>query len=208
MTDFLSEDHIRAHCPFCEPTHLAYTYLLTETKHFRVVADYNPLAEGHLLIIPKRHVACVGRYDAEEYAECTELSTRIRAFVRDTYGTESTFEHGVIGQTVFHSHVHVVPFGGTSSDIIPEGAAYIMSIIGFGDVRGRERYLFFSIDDSAWLVDESLGGPRFFRDRFARALGVPERGEWKKIQDNPEWRARFETENRAVQKKWAAYTER
>ena len=46
------------------------------------------------------------------------------------------------------------------------------------------KYLFFSIGENYWIVDSNLGVPRFFRDRFAKALGEPERGNWKQMRTN------------------------
>lgn len=46
-----------------------------------------------------------------------------------------------------------------------------------------------------WVVDTGLGAPRFFRDRFAAALGKPERGNWKNIHTDEKIMATTHQEN-------------
>lgn len=47
--------------------------------------------------------------------------------------------------------------------------------------------------------------PRFFRDRFAKALGVPERGNWKAMRDSKEMMQTVTDMCGATQQKWKSY---
>lgn len=175
-------------CPHCGHHSPALRSLLQETDHWRVVCDIHPLLEGHLLIIPKDHIACLGACSDALWEEFLPLSRTCSKFLREHYRCVSAFEHGVIGQTVFHAHVHMLPFSGTKANIVPEGRQFLKSVHDITDVRkifaSEGKYLFFSIADHAWIVDPALGVPRFFRERFAQAVGAPERGDWKSMENN------------------------
>ena len=202
VQDTLSEEHIREHCPFCDKGALALTYLLEETTHFRIVSDYNPLTDAHILIIPKDHVSSVGEYSDELFAEFSPIYEKVSKFVLSKYGSVSSFEHGKIGQTVFHSHMHVLSFTGDPLVIIPEGEKYLKKITGIKALRGKTEYLFFSVGNKNWLVDTALGEPRFFRNRFAKALGIPERANWKNTQNDPVLRQEFDKKNKRCKELW------
>lgn len=190
MTDDFSEQKIRQDCPHCDPNSFALKNKIEETKNFWVVCDVHPLERGHVLIIPKQHLSCIGEYPDEQCKEFHSLFVRYLNKLGAHYGKMASFEHGKIGQTVFHSHVHLLPFQGTSSDIVPEGLDMVKPIANLAllrDVFSREgQYLFFSIGPDMWIVRTELGAPRFFRDRFAKALGHPERGNWKEMHANQE----------------------
>lgn len=188
MTDF-SEQKIKSDCPHCDPDSFALAHKIKETNKFWVACDVHPLTEGHLLIIPKQHLSCIGEYPSDVYNEFLDLYETYLRVLNSNYGTIAAFEHGKIGQTVFHSHVHLLPFDGRPENIIPEDLGKIKSIENISELkeiyRTQDKYLFFAIGPAMWVVDTSLGTPRFFRDRFARALGQPERGNWKEMHTNP-----------------------
>lgn len=207
--ELFSEEEIRRNCPHCDPNSSALKRLLLETEYFRVVCDMHPLVEGHVLIIPKEHLVAVGEYPDSVFQEFVQLYERLSKFIRQTYGVISTFEHGKIGQTVFHSHVHLLPFSGSVVDIIPEGNNYVTAIKSLDKLRtifqSQQKYLFFSIENKKYLVDTTLGAPRFFRDRFAKALGHPERGNWKQMHDNMKVMKAVEQEIERLESKWGRY---
>lgn len=175
-------------CPHCDPASFALKYPLEITNNFYAVCDVHPLIRGHILIIPKVHISCVGEYPGDILMELQLLYDKAFLFIKKTFGSVASFEHGAIGQTVFHSHVHILPFSGKASDIITEGESRIKplhSLFDLKEVFEKDKgYLFFSIDEKMYVADKILGAPRFFRDRFAKALGVPERGNWKTMQSD------------------------
>lgn len=209
MPDF-SEENIRANCPHCDPTSHAFEYPLDETEDFYIVCDANAIEPGHVLIMPKAHLSCIGEYGPDVYAKFVPLHKKVMDFVSKTYNKPvGVFEHGKLGQTVFHSHVHYLPFAGKPEEIIPEG---LDKLTRLDDLANLERifkkeggYLFFGIDDQMWTVDTSLAASRFFRDRFAKALGVPERGNWKAMREDPAIMKTVEEFNHATQEKWRTF---
>ena len=173
MEDF-SEKAIKKNCPHCDLSSQAFRYPLEQTKDFYLVVDSHPIVEGHILIIPKPHVSCIGAYPQQLFEDFIKLNSKVSEFLLREYRTVSSFEHGIFGQTVFHSHIHYLPFKGKPTDIVSEGNQYLKKLNNLSDLRSLIRkekgYLFFSINRNLWAVDKSLTAPRFFRDRFARAL--------------------------------------
>ena len=105
-------------CPFCElpPTGLAELSPLVVA--FR---DAHPVAPGHTLVIPRRHVATFFDASPEEHVALLAgvLETK-RALDAELHpdGYNVGFNAGAAaGQTVMHAHVHVIPrFAGDVSD--------------------------------------------------------------------------------------------
>jgi len=120
-------------CPFC---HLIASDDVTESNaHAVAFADGYPVAAGHTLVVPRRHVASVFDLSAEEYAALWEVVGAVRG--RLTADGCPAFTIGVndgaaAGQTVGHAHVHVIPRrAGDVSDprggvrwVLPERAGY------------------------------------------------------------------------------------
>ncbi len=180
-----SESAIRKDCPHCDPNSFALKFPLKETSNFWVVCDVHPLTRGHILIIPKKHLSCIGEYPEDVCNEFVELNDLFSNFIKKTYGSVSSFEHGKIGQTVFHSHVQMFPYIGSPETIVPEGSSFLTAVHNLNDLKTIFQkdgaYLFFSIGNNKWIVDIKIGKPRFFRDRFAVVLHNPRRGNWKEM---------------------------
>ncbi|MDR3624315.1 MAG: HIT family protein [Chlamydiales bacterium] len=206
MLENYSEQSIKDNCPHCDRTCWAFDYILKESSYFTILCDANPLIEAHLLIIPKRHVSCIAEYTPEEFVEFKKLYSLISEWICKEYGSIATFEHGKIGQTVFHSHVHLMPFLGQAEEIVPEGMKKLNSLQSldnlFNVFQEEGQYLFFSLGSKMWTVDTSIGRPRFFRDRFAKALRRVERGNWKEMRKNPQLLATRDIENKRCQDKF------
>lgn len=208
MAEELSEEAVRSNCPHCDCNSFAYTNILEERANFRIICDVHPLVEGHLLIVPRTHVACIGVMDEDIYSELSEIYFECLQFIRDHYGAVSSFEHGVIGQTVFHCHVHVMPCQTEPEKIVPEGLDRLRPLKDMRELSAvysvEGKYLFFSIDDRMWLVDSQLGLPRFFRERFAAVLGNPERGNWRQMRKTPHLMETARKEIARLEELWAS----
>ena len=75
--------------------------------------DRFPVSDGHILIVPRRHVA---RLESLELPEWLDLFTLVYNVARDIAaqpgvdGVNVGFNSGVsAGQTVEHAHVHAIP---------------------------------------------------------------------------------------------------
>lgn len=200
---------LKENCSHCDPRSFALKYPLEVTNNFWVVCDVHPIIEGHILIIPKKHIVCVGAYPKELFQEFIVLYYKISQFIQKTYGKVSSFEHGKIGQTVFHSHVHLLPYKGNPTTIIPEGETKFFKIDDLSQLinifNKDSQYLFFSIGGNKWVVDTAIGAPRFFRDRFSNALNRPERGNWKNMKNDKQIMTKSNLEIAKLIEQWKIY---
>jgi diadenosine tetraphosphate (Ap4A) HIT family hydrolase len=97
-------------CPFC---HLPTERVLAANERALAVADAFPVAVGHTLVIPKRHVGCFFDLDLSEVEAVFRLLRLTRQWL-DKMHHPSGFNVGVnigfaAGQTIMHAHVHVIP---------------------------------------------------------------------------------------------------
>jgi diadenosine tetraphosphate (Ap4A) HIT family hydrolase len=97
-------------CPFCNPDP---ERIITSTPHAIALRDGFPLAEGHTLVLPRRHVASLYDLTPEEQAAVWHLVAEIRSRLQREL-TPDGFNIGLndgeaAGQTVMHAHVHVIP---------------------------------------------------------------------------------------------------
>ena len=97
-------------CPFCAPPAHRVAF---ETEGTRALWDAFPVSPGHLLVIPKRHVATWYDAEPEERNELTNALDRARDVIQERHQPDG-FNIGInvgpaAGQTVFHLHVHVIP---------------------------------------------------------------------------------------------------
>jgi histidine triad (HIT) family protein len=81
----------------------------------RLVAfkDINPQAPGHVLVIPRRHIASLNDLTAEDDALVGEMIRRGAALAGEMGFSERGYRtvfntNADAGQTVFHIHLHVL----------------------------------------------------------------------------------------------------
>ena len=87
--------------------------LVAENALAQAVYDTYPVSPGHVLVIPRRHVATIWDLSEEEYASCFALVRQARAIIEARHGTNA-FNVGVncgvlAGQSVMHAHIHLIP---------------------------------------------------------------------------------------------------
>ena len=120
-------------CPFCAPPP---EQRLIEGSLAMVLRDSNPLNPGHVLIVPRRHVASWFESTDAEREEIMRLGDDARRILTERHSPDG-FNLGIndgaaAGQTVPHLHLHLIPrYRGDVADprggvrwIIPERAAY------------------------------------------------------------------------------------
>lgn len=97
-------------CLFCFPAPHA---VIAESALCRAVRDGYPVALGHTLVVPKRHVASVFDLTDEEWADLWALVRRVRGMVPELIEADALNvglnDGPAAGQTVGHAHVHIIP---------------------------------------------------------------------------------------------------
>lgn len=87
---------------------------ILETETVLAFLDARPVSRGHTLVVPKRHCAHLDELENHEGAEMFRIGTLIAGALRRgdiaADGVNFLVNDGrAAGQTVFHSHLHVVP---------------------------------------------------------------------------------------------------
>ena len=98
-------------CPFCEP---AQDRIALHGSSTLVLTDLYPVTPGHLLVVPRRHVAEWNEATLEERSELLADIDRARDFAITHDSAIAGFNIGwndgpAAGQTVMHLHIHVIP---------------------------------------------------------------------------------------------------
>jgi len=104
------------HCPFCPPESRR---IILDTGLVLGIWDDFPASPGHVLLIPRRHVADWFQATGEECAALAAAIAPARVLIEERAAREQRpkpdgynvgFNAGVAaGQTVFHLHLHVIP---------------------------------------------------------------------------------------------------
>ena len=95
-------------CAFCDPKILD-AQTVYHGAHASVLITYQPAVEGHLLIIPNRHVQAFHELNAEEITEIGALVQKVAAVYKGREYLLLQKNGPGAGQTVPHVHVHFVP---------------------------------------------------------------------------------------------------
>ena len=94
-------------CAFCDRERTRNT-LLYEGRDFYVIADHAPIAEAHLLLIPRDHYPHLAALPDHLHEEFESLKALLGDFVAGHYGALTFWENGVFGQSVPHAHLHAI----------------------------------------------------------------------------------------------------
>ena len=98
-------------CPFCSP--VKSRNIITESNQVYSIYDKYPVNEGHALIIPKRHTRNYFELNSSEQFEIWEVIKRVKDIITKNFSPDG-FNIGFNmeeagGQTVFHTHIHIIP---------------------------------------------------------------------------------------------------
>ena len=117
-------------CIFCAIAegHLP-SYEIYQDEYLKAIMDRYPCGKGHVIIMPKRHVADIYGLNYEEAAALIPLAQKIADKMRDSLvgmkGLNLLQNNGkAAGQVVDHFHLHLLPryendgikFGGKPTD--------------------------------------------------------------------------------------------
>lgn len=99
-------------CPFCNPEILK-RQTFYEGEKILGILTYKPATQGHVLIIPKRHVERFEDLTAEEIQELAQGIKKIDPIIRKNFGNTDYLllqKNGkTAGQSVPHVHIHYLP---------------------------------------------------------------------------------------------------
>lgn len=123
-------------CRFCDPAYQQKGVILAN-EHCFANYDGHPVTEGHIKIMPKRHMETFFELQEDELLSLFALINEAKQLLDEQYHPDG-YNIGIncgkaAGQTVFHLHVHVIPrYTGDVPDptggvrnVIPEKGNYL-----------------------------------------------------------------------------------
>ncbi|MDQ4114576.1 MAG: HIT family protein [Actinomycetota bacterium] len=99
-------------CVFCDVVagDLA-AEVVFEDESFLAFLDHRPVQKGHILMVPRQHLATLLDLPPDLHGRFVANSQRLAAAVVDGLGAQGSFVaiNNVVSQSVPHLHLHVVP---------------------------------------------------------------------------------------------------
>ena len=111
-------------CIFCAIIERATNaFIVYENSHAIVFLDKHPINVGHVLIVPRHHVAAFYDLDKESFIELMLVVKRMASVIEAMYQPKKV---GMLaaGFDVAHAHIHVLPmydYHDITSKVILEG---------------------------------------------------------------------------------------
>ena len=183
-------------CIFCDRSKFE-ELLIHENKHFYIIVTLGQITDGgYVLLVPKKHIRCVGEFSDHELENLNELDQATELALIEEYDWQgksnvpwpiTTFEHGMVGQTIHHAHTHILPAILDLSTRIKKDfpAAKVSASECPADflLAYRERpqpYLLWTDENGGGNVCWNPPAPlQYLRTVAAELLGRPERANWR-----------------------------
>ncbi|WP_184550187.1 HIT family protein [Mucilaginibacter sp. FT3.2] len=83
-------------------------HVVAESNEFLAFLDINPLAEGHVLVIPKKEVDYIFDLDDETYTGLQIFAKIVATAIKKAIPCKKVGV-AVIGLEVLHVHIHLIP---------------------------------------------------------------------------------------------------
>ena len=83
-------------------------YKVAEDANNFAFLDINPVAKGHVLVIPKHEVDYLFDLSDEEYASLTLFAKRVAVAIKKAFPCIKVGQ-AVLGLEVPHAHIHLIP---------------------------------------------------------------------------------------------------
>jgi histidine triad (HIT) family protein len=79
-----------------------------ENKNFFVFLDMMPVSDGHLLIVPKKHIVWMQEADDKTISDIFKLTKKIMLAMKKSMKCDY-IQESVVGEEVPHFHIHLIP---------------------------------------------------------------------------------------------------
>jgi histidine triad (HIT) family protein len=91
------------------------SFKVAEDENFFAFLDINPVAKGHVLVIPKKEVSYIFNLDESDYLGLMSFARRVAKAIEAAISC-SRVGVAVIGLEVPHTHIHLIPIN-TEADM-------------------------------------------------------------------------------------------
>ena len=99
-------------CIFC-PNNIKGK-IIFRTDYFNIIEDEYPVNQGHMLVIPKRHIEDINQINHKEWVNLFFAIQLTKLKQLQKYPNCDGFNIGInegkaAGQTINHLHIHIIP---------------------------------------------------------------------------------------------------
>ncbi len=189
-------------CSFCQKVACEDETSLVPNEEFLTWASVGALVEGHVLILPKRHVLNASSLEVEARERLADYVRRVRSRIEVACGNVAIFEHGpsepgdAAGCSIDHAHLHMLPWNGS---LVAEAMAaypdlswsrYQSDFVRGMDLAVGGSYLLVQDPDGRGAVGVGQVPSQALRKVIATSQSRPEEWDWK---THPQIRTRNHT---------------
>lgn len=99
-------------CIFCKINNKEIpSYTVYEDEIVRVMMDINPVTNGHLLIIPKKHYTNLEDIPLETLSHIQDIAKKMFKLLKEKLNIDglTLCQNNEYGQEVKHYHLHLIP---------------------------------------------------------------------------------------------------
>jgi diadenosine tetraphosphate (Ap4A) HIT family hydrolase len=199
-------------CIFCDRRNFEER-LIYEDEDFYVIATLGQITDGgYVLLVPKDHQLCVGALAGRRAILAIHLGLKISQALSLEYQRGASdgpypvtiFEHGIVGQTVKHAHLHFLPVQIDLTEKVRNDfpASQMMELQYAGHLYDLyrecpEQYLFWTVPGKKSMICwNPPAPPQYLRIAAAQLLGRPERANWRHMDQKLDARLWSETVSR------------
>jgi diadenosine tetraphosphate (Ap4A) HIT family hydrolase len=155
---------------------------LFQSAEFAVIPSIGQIAEGYLLLLPRRHTKALGDLSARELDELATISQSAGEILTKEYGPYVLFEHGtrsegVGGCGIYHAHLHATPLVKVSDPVGTLRARFpyeeMTNLREIGNrSAGLPSYLFYQDSETrGYLFNTGPLASQYVRKLLADAMG-------------------------------------
>lgn len=185
-------------CLFCDFDKIKKD-ILCSSDNFYVKVGVGILAPGHVMLLPKMHIACFARLPKQLSKEFILVKDRLFNKVKFTFNEPIIYEHGVYGQSIKHAHLHFLPSSSShyNLDNIKENifkslkSTRIDDMSQIADVFKNEgSYFYLEQNGKKWVIHTKgqEEGKFTFRKEFTRLTGLYALEDWQTIPESEKQR--------------------
>ena len=96
-----------ADCVFCKIINNKLpSYTVYQDTNFMAFLDVEPLALGHTLLVPKKHVRWV--YQVSQFTDYWQVAKKLTPVIQEATGADF-ISYLTVGLDVPHAHIHLIP---------------------------------------------------------------------------------------------------
>lgn len=116
------------------------TRIFEEDDNYIAIPTISPITEGHILILPKRHLNSISQIESIKHKNFLSFTEKIISLINSKYGQTIFFEHGIGknkegGCGVSHAHLHIMPIGSEEICKIKEDISKNYNIKFMNDIK-------------------------------------------------------------------------